>query len=69
MPIVLKGLAKGAIAVLLKVITAMASEQLMKWVFFRIAEEIVKRTDTPHDDAFLEKIKQEYERNEQSDRK
>jgi hypothetical protein len=60
----LSSLAKGALTVLVKFVTAMASEQLMKWLFFRVAEEIVKRTDTPHDNAFLEKLKEQYEQNE-----
>ena len=64
MPALLTGLAKGALTVLIKFVTAAASEQLMKWLFFRVAEEIVKRTDTPHDDEFLEKVKEQYESNE-----
>lgn len=60
----ISGLAKGALTVLIKFVTAAASEKLMKWLFFRIAEEIVKRTDTPHDDEFLAKIKEQYEKNE-----
>lgn len=58
---ILQGLAKGALAVLLKIVTAAASEPLMKWLFFRVAEELVKRTDTPHDDEFLAKVKETYE--------
>lgn len=60
----LPSIAKGALTVLLKIITAAASEQLMKWLFFKIAEELVKRTDTLHDDEFLAKIKEQYEQNE-----
>lgn len=58
---ILQGLAKGALAVLIKILTAAASEQLIKWLFFRVAEELVKRTDTQHDDDFLAKVKEAYE--------
>lgn len=57
-------LATGALKVLAKLVVATTSEQVLKWFFFRLAEEIVKRTDTPHDDEFLAKIKEQYESNE-----
>lgn len=56
---------KSALSVLIKILTAAASEQLMKWLFFRVAEEIVGRTDTPHDDEFLAKVKEQYDKEEQ----
>lgn len=61
MNVVLQGILKGALAVLMKILTAAASEPLMKWLFFRLAEDLVKRTDTPHDDKFLEEVKKAYE--------
>lgn len=38
----------------------MASKPLIEWVFFRVAEGIVKSTKTEHDDEFLEKVKEIY---------
>lgn len=61
MTALLQGLLKGMLAVLIKVLTAAASEPLMKWLFFKVAEELVKRTDTKHDDEFLAKVKETYE--------
>lgn len=57
-------LSTSVLKVVAKLVVASTSEQLLKWFFFRIAEEIVKRTDTPHDDEFLAKVKEQYESNE-----
>lgn len=49
---------------LIKMLTSLAGEAFMKWLFFYSAEVIVKQTDTPHDNAFLEKIKEVFEDSE-----
>lgn len=38
----------------------LASKPLIEWVFFRVAEGVVKSTETPHDDEFLAKVKEIY---------
>ncbi|MGL5564206.1 MAG: hypothetical protein ACRDC4_00565 [Plesiomonas sp.] len=45
-----------------KLAVAMISESFMEWAFFKIAESIVKSTATPHDDEWLAKIKEEFEK-------
>lgn len=49
---------KSALAVIVKVLTKAASKEVMEWLLFYVADIIVKSTKTPHDDAFLEKIKE-----------
>ena len=55
---------KGLFAVGTKMLTAMASETVIKWALFYVAESIVKSTKTTHDDEFLAKIKKVYEEND-----
>lgn len=45
---------------LTKLALTMISEKFMEWAFFNIAEKIVKSTETPHDDEWLAKLKEEY---------
>ncbi|CAH9016481.1 conserved hypothetical protein [Vibrio phage 381E49-1] len=40
---------------------SMASEKLIEWVFFYLAEQIVKSSKTKHDDKFFAEIKRAYE--------
>ena len=51
---------KGVMGVLTKLFMSFASEKLIEWMLFYVAEQIVARTDTPHDDKFFEKIKEAY---------
>ncbi|QDH46604.1 hypothetical protein LAh8_73 [Aeromonas phage LAh_8] len=44
-----------------KLLTTLASELMIEWAFFKIAEAIAKSTVTPHDDEWVQKIKQVYE--------
>lgn len=37
-----------------------ATEKLIEWAFFEIAEKIAKSTKTPHDDRWVSKIKELY---------
>ena len=38
-----------------------ASEKLIEWAFFYLADQVVKTTKTPHDDKFLEEVKKAYQ--------
>ena len=51
---------KGATVFLTKLLTSLASEEMIEWAFFQIAESVVKSTNTPQDDAWLQKIKELY---------
>ena len=51
---------KGATLFLTKLLTSLASEKMIEWAFFKIAEAVVKSTNTPQDDAWLDKIKEVY---------
>ncbi|MGL5012919.1 MAG: hypothetical protein ACRC6V_01345 [Bacteroidales bacterium] len=43
-----------------KLAIAMIGEKFLEWAFFELAERIVKSTDTPHDDKWIAKIKEEF---------
>ena len=51
---------KGVTIFLTKLLTSLASEKMIEWAFFQIAEAVVKSTATPKDDAWLQKIKELY---------
>ena len=51
---------KGVTIFLTKLLTSLASEKMIEWAFFQIAESVVKSTATPQDDAWLQKIKELY---------
>ena len=61
MPAILSVLGRAAVAFLLKMIMALATEKFIKWLFFYVGEQIVKSTKTDQDDIFLAKIKECYE--------
>ncbi|AUR92817.1 hypothetical protein NVP1177O_52 [Vibrio phage 1.177.O._10N.286.45.E10] len=44
-----------------KMLMSLASEKLIEWVFFYLAEQIVKSSKTKHDDKFFAEIKRAYE--------
>ena len=52
---------KAATAFLLKMVMSLATERFIKWLFFYVGEQIVKSTNTNHDDLFLAKIKEVYD--------
>jgi len=54
-------LIKAALSFLTKLAASVATEKMLEWLFFRVAEELVKRTDTRHDDDFLKQVKELYE--------
>ena len=51
---------KGVTIFLTKLLTSLASEKMIEWAFFKVAESVVKSTNTPQDDAWLGKIKEIY---------
>lgn len=58
-------LLKAGLAVLTKLAASLATEELLEWLFFKIVGDIVKRTDTPHDDEFYAKVKELYDNKKQ----
>jgi len=54
-------LIKSLMSVGLKLLASLGSTKLLEWALWKVAHIIVERTDTPHDDAFLEKLKEAYE--------
>ena len=60
MPFIIGLFTKGVTIFLTKLLTSVASEKMIEWAFFQIAEAVVKSTATPQDDAWLQKIKELY---------
>ena len=60
MPFIIGLFTKGVTIFLTKLLTSLASEKMIEWAFFQIAEAVVKSTTTPQDDAWLQKIKELY---------
>ena len=52
---------RGATAFLTRLLVALASEQMIAWAFFRVAESVVKSTKTAKDDQWLEKVREVYQ--------
>lgn len=59
-------LLKALTTILTRLLASMATEKLLEWAMFKVADAIVKSTKTAHDDAFLVKLKDVY--NEQGNR-
>ena len=53
-------LTKSVTIFLTKLLTSLASEKMIEWAFFQIAESVVKSTATTQDDVWLQKIKELY---------
>lgn len=60
MPFITDLFVKGTTLFLTKLITSIASTTMVEWAFFKVAESIVKSTNTVHDDEWLTKIKEVY---------
>lgn len=60
MPLLISLFTKGATLFLTQLLTSLASEKMIEWAFFKVAESVVKSTNTPQDDAWLDKIKEVY---------
>ena len=54
-------LLKGLVAVLKSMLATMASEYMIKYALFAIADAAVKSTETEKDDQWLEAFKEQYE--------
>jgi len=52
---------KGLTAFLTRLLVTLASEQMIAWAFFKVAESVVKSTKTPQDDEWLEKVREVYQ--------
>lgn len=63
MPFVIGLVVKGLTAFLTRLLVTLASEQMIAWAFFKVAECVVKSTKTTKDDEFLIKIKDLYNGN------
>lgn len=44
----------------IKLLWSLISEKMVEWMFFKVAQMVVDHTKTPHDDEWLEKIKESY---------
>lgn len=44
-----------------KAFATLASQTLLEWLLFKVADALVESTKTPHDDMFLKKFKEGYE--------
>ena len=60
MPFIIGLFTKGVTIFLTKLLTSLASEKMIEWAFFEIAEAVVKSTSTPQDNVWLQKIKELY---------
>ena len=60
MPFIIELFTKGVTIFLTKLLTSLASEKMIEWAFFQIAESVTKSTATSQDDAWLQKIKELY---------
>lgn len=61
MPFVIGLVVKGLTAFLTRLLVALASEQMIAWAFFKVAESVVKSTKTAKDDEWLEKVREVYQ--------
>ena len=53
-------LIKGSTVFLTKLLTKIASQEMIEWAFFKVAESVVKSTQTDKDDQWLQKIEEVY---------
>lgn len=60
MPFIIGLFTKGVTIFLTKLLTSLASEKMIEWAFFQIAEAVAKSTATSQDDTWLQKIKELY---------
>lgn len=61
MPFVIGLVVRGLTAFLTRLLVTLASEQMIAWAFFRVAESVVKSTRTAKDDEWLEKVREVYQ--------
>lgn len=61
MPFIIGLIVKGLTAFLTRLLVSLASEQMIAWAFFRVADAVVKSTKTQKDDEWLKKIREVYQ--------
>ena len=61
MPLITGLVVKGLTAFLTRLLVSLASEQMIAWAFFKVAESVVKSTKTTKDDQWLEKVREVYQ--------
>lgn len=61
MPLITGLVVKGLTAFLTRILVTLASEQMIAWAFFKVAESVVKSTKTTKDDEWLEKVREVYQ--------
>ena len=61
MPFVIGLVVKGLTAFLTRLLVSLASEQMIAWAFFKVAESVVRSTKTAKDDEWLEKVREVYQ--------
>lgn len=61
MPFVIGLVVRGLTAFLTRLLVSLASEQMIAWAFFKVAESVVKSTKTAKDDEWLEKVREVYQ--------
>ena len=60
MGVILGLLIKGSTVFLTQLLTRLASQEMIEWAFFKVAESVVKSTATDKDDEWLAKIEEVY---------
>lgn len=58
MPLILGTLGKAAATAALSILARVATAGFMEWLMLQAAEAVAKNTKTPHDDKFVEKVKE-----------
>lgn len=61
MPLITGLVVRGLTAFLTRLLVTLASEQMIAWAFFKVAESVVKSTKTTKDDEWLEKVREVYQ--------
>lgn len=59
---ILQIILKALSSVALKVIATVGTADLIEWLMFKTAQVVTDSTKTPHDDEFLKKFKELYEK-------
>ena len=61
MPFIVGLVVRGLTAFLTRLLVTLASEQMIAWAFFKVAESVVKSTKTAKDDEWLAKVREVYQ--------
>lgn len=60
MEVILSMFVKGVIGFGARLVATIASEKMVEWAFFKIADGISKSTATTHDDEWVQKVRDLY---------